>query len=67
MSEKCCCNKEEKEFCIVYTTEGEERHVVLTAKDEIDAIKKFYNTVKVITSIFGSDFMLVVNRVYQEC
>lgn len=67
MSENCCCNKEEKEFCIVYTIEDEERHVVLTAKDEVDAIKKFYNTVKVIRSIFGSNFILLVKNVYQEC
>ena len=68
MSENCCCNKEKKEFCVVYTIEGEERHVVMVAKDEEDAVLQFYNTVKIINSLIGIDDLgVIVNRVYQEC
>lgn len=67
MSENCCCNKEKKEFCVVYTIEGEERHVVIVAKDKTDAIHQFYDTANLITSIFGLDVGYLVFRVYQEC
>lgn len=69
MSENCCCDKEKKEFCVVYTIEGgEERHVVIIAKDEQDAIHQFYTTAKIINSLIGMDDLgLIVNRVYQEC
>ena len=68
MSENCCCNKEKKEFCVVYTIEGEERHVVIMAKDEADAFHQFYTTVKIFNSLIGVDDLGVnVNRVYQEC
>ena len=68
MSENCCCNKEKKEFCVVYTIEGEEKHVVTIAKDEQDAIHQFYTTVKIINSLIRIDDLgLIVNRVYQEC
>ena len=67
MSENCCCNKEKKEFCVVYTIEGEERHVAIIAKDEIDAIHQFRNTAQTIISIFGLDASFGIDRVYQEC
>lgn len=68
MSENCCCNKEKKEFCVVYAIEGEERHVAIMAKDEVDAFHQFYTTAKIINSLIGIDDLgLVVNRVYQEC
>lgn len=67
MSENCCCNKEKKEFCVVYTIEGEERHVLIMAKDEIDAIHQVRNTAQVIISLFGLDAGFGINRVYQEC
>lgn len=67
MSENCCCNKEKKEFCVVYTIEGEERHVVIIAKDEIDAIHRVRNTAQIISSLFGLDTSFGINRVYQEC
>lgn len=64
---ECACKKECKEFCVVYTMEGEERHVIIAAKDEIDAAYQFYNTTKVLNSITGIDNSFLVNRVYQEC
>lgn len=67
MSENCCCNKEKKEFCVVYTIEGEERHVAIIAKDEIDAIHQFHNTAQIIISLFGLDTSFGIDRVYQEC
>lgn len=68
MSENCCCNKEKKEFCVVYTIEGEERHMVIIAKDELDAVHQVHNTVQIIASLFGLDISSFgINRVYQEC
>lgn len=67
MSENCCCDKEKKEFCVVYTIEGEEKHVLIMAKDEIDAIHQVRNTAQVINSLFGLDVGFGINRVYQEC
>lgn len=67
MSENCCCNKEKKEFCVVYTIAGEERHVAIIAKDEIDAIHQFRNTAQIIISLFGLDTSFGIDRVYQEC
>lgn len=67
MSENCCCNKEKKEFCVVYTIEERESHVVIVAKDEQDAIQQFYNSVQLINSIFGLDASFSIKRAYQEC
>lgn len=67
MGENCCCNKEKKEFCVVYTIEGEERHIVIIAKDELDAVLQVHNTVQIIISLFGLDASFGINRVYQEC
>lgn len=68
MSENCCCNKEKKEFCVVYTIEGgPEHHVVIMAKDEEDAFYQVNNAIQLIISIFGFDLGFIVNRVYQEC
>ena len=67
MSENCCCNKEKKEFCVVYTVEGEERHVVIIAKDELDAIHQVRNAALTFFSVFGLDTSFGINRVYQEC
>lgn len=64
---ECTCKKEYKEFCVVYTMEGEERHVIIAAKDEIDAAYQIYNTTKVLNSITGIDNRFLINRVYQEC
>lgn len=64
---ECACKKERKEFCVVYTMEGEERHVVIMAKDEIDAAYQFYNTTKILNSITGIDNSFIINRVYQGC
>lgn len=67
MSENCCCNKEKKNFCVVYTIAGEERHVVIIARDEIDAIHQVRNAIQLTLSIFGLDVGFIVDRVYQEC
>ena len=67
MSENCCCDKEKKEFCVVYTIEGEERHVVIVAKDGIDAIQQVCNTARIIISLFGLDTSFSIDCVYQEC
>lgn len=67
MSENCCCNKEKKEFCVVYTIGERESHVVIVAKDEQDAIQQFYNSVQLINRIFGLDASFSIKRVYQEC
>lgn len=67
MSENCCCNKKKKDFCVVYTIAGEERHVVIIAKDEIDAIHQVRNAIQLIISIFGLDASFSIKRVYQEC
>lgn len=64
---ECTCKKERKEFCVVYTMEGEERHVVIMAKDELDALYQFYNTTKILNSITGIDNSFIINRVYQGC
>lgn len=64
---ECACKKERKEFCVVYTMEGEERHVVIMAKDELDALYQFYNTTKILNSITGIDNSFIINRVYQGC
>lgn len=64
---ECACKKEYKEFCVVYTMEGEERHVVIMAKDELDALYQFYNTTKILNSITGIDNSFIINRVYQGC
>lgn len=67
MSENCCCNKEKKEFRVVYTIGERKSHVVIVAKDKQDAIQQFYNSVQLINSIFGLDASFSINRVYQEC
>ena len=65
--ENCCCEKEKKEFCVVYTIEGEEKHVMIMAKDEVDAFHQVHNAIQLIISIFGLNVGFIVNRVYQEC
>lgn len=67
MSENCCCEKEKKEFCVIYTMGEKESHVVIIAKSEQDAIQQFYNTAQLINRIFGLDVEFIVNCVYQEC
>lgn len=67
MSENCCCNKEKKQFCVVYTIGREERHVLIIAKDEIDAIHQVRNVAQTIISVFGLDASFCIDRVYQEC
>ena len=67
MSENCCCDKEKKEFCVVYTIAGEERHVVITAKDELDAGHQVHNALQIFISLFGLDTSFNINRAYQEC
>ena len=67
MSENCCRNKEKKEFCVVYTIVGEERHIVIMAKDKEDAFYQVHSAIQLFNSIFGFDVRIIVNRVYQEC
>ena len=67
MSENCCCDKEKKEFCVIYAIEGEERHVLIMAKDESDAVHQVHTTVQIISSLLGLDASFSIKRVYQEC
>lgn len=67
MSENCCCNKEKKEFCVVYTIGGEERHIVVVAKDKEDALDQVHSAIQLFNTIFEFDVRFIVNRVYQEC
>ena len=46
---------------------GKEKHVMIMAKDEVDAIHQVHNAIQLIISIFGLDVGFIVNRVYQEC
>ena len=68
MGENCCCKKEKKEFCVVYTIEGgEERHIVVVAKDKEDALHQIQSAIQLFYTIFGFDVKFIANRVYQEC